>query len=289
MLQNRRYIGEYKYRDTVVENGIPPIIDNETFERVQVRLEKNKHAPAHKKATADEPYLLTTKLFCGDCGQAMTGESGKSHNGNIYYYYKCRNAKLKKGCKRKAIKKHFIEDLVIDRTIKLLYDDNMLQYLSEQAYAMLKNESPLLPQLKEQLAETEKSIDNILNAIQQGVFTKSTKQRLDELEETKNRLEISLLQEQMENPSLTKEQILCWFHRFRTLDISKAEYRQQIIDYFVNSVFVFDDRIVLNFNYKEKTETVNFNNIKGSNFEAFPQPKIPIARAIGILLFFRKI
>ena len=272
MLRNRRYIGEYRYRETVVENGIPAIIDKETFEQVQIRLCKNKHAPAHTKTNAEEPYLLTTKLFCGDCGQAMTGESGKGHNGNIYYYYKCRSSKQKTGCKRKAVKKHWIEDIVIKRTIALLFDNAMLEYLAEQVVKTAKKESPFLPELKKQLAETEKGIENILSAIQQGIFTKSTKQRLDDLEETKNKLEISIIKEQFENPVLTKEQVLCWLQRFRTLDVSKAEYRQQIIDYFVNSVYVFDDRLILNFNYKERTETIPFNNIKSSDLVTAGQP-----------------
>ena len=284
LLRNRRYIGEYRYNDIVVENGIPPIIDKEIFNSVQSRLEKNKHAPARTKITAEEPYILTTKLFCGDCGQAMAGESGKGKLGNIYYYYKCRSAKRKTGCKRKAIKKHYIEDIVIDRTIKWLFDDNMLEYLSEQAVAMLKTESAILPQLKIKLAETEKAIDNMLNAIQQGIFTKSTKQRLNELEETKSRLENAILQEQFENPPFTKEQILCWLHRFRTLDISKIEHRQQLVDYFVNSVYVFDDRLIITYNYKENTETVTFNNIKGSTLATQGQPKI--RQSFDCLIFY---
>lgn len=273
LLKNRRYIGEYRYREVLVENGIPAIIDKDLFEQVQIRLKKNKHAPATAKANREEPYLLTTKLFCGDCGQAMVGESGKSSNGNIHYYYKCRSAKQKTGCKRRAIKKQLIEDTVIMRTIEILYDEKMLDNLSEQAVNLLKKESPLLPQLKKQLAETEKGIENILNAIQQGILTNSTKQRLDELEETKERLKLSLLQEEIENPSLTKEQILCWLHRFRTLDISKTEYRQQLIDYFVNSVYVFNDRLIINFNYKERTEKITFNNIKCSDLMTVAQPK----------------
>lgn len=45
----------------------------------------------------------------------------------------------------------------------------------------------------------------MLNAIQAGIFTPSTKQRLDELEETKSQLEVSILQEKMHNPLLTRE------------------------------------------------------------------------------------
>ena len=76
ILKNRKYIGEYKYGDVVIPDGIPVIIERNLFERVRLRMEANKHAPA--RAKADEEYLLTTKLFCGNCGRLMAGESGKS-------------------------------------------------------------------------------------------------------------------------------------------------------------------------------------------------------------------
>lgn len=86
-----------------------------------------------------------------------------------------------------------------------------------------KRESTDLPFLKKQLAETEKSINNMLNAIQAGIFTLSTKQRLDELEETKSQLEISILQEEMHKPMLTREQIAFFIYRtFNYKDGSKT-------------------------------------------------------------------
>ena len=69
----------------------------------------------------------------------------------------------------------------------------------------VKQKSTDLPLLKKQLAETEKGINNMLNAIQAGIFTPSTKQRLDELEETKSQLEVSILQEEMHKPQEMKE------------------------------------------------------------------------------------
>jgi len=73
ILKNRKYIGEYKYQDVVIPNGVPALVDEELFNRAQEKLEKNKQAPARYKAL--EEYLLTTKLFCGDCGRMMAGES----------------------------------------------------------------------------------------------------------------------------------------------------------------------------------------------------------------------
>ena len=76
MLKNRRYIGEYQYRDVLIPDGIPAIVPKELFDRVQEKLAKNKKAPARHKAEDD--YLLTTKLFCGYCGAYLCGESGTS-------------------------------------------------------------------------------------------------------------------------------------------------------------------------------------------------------------------
>ena len=86
MLSNRRYMGEYTFRDIVVPDGIPAIVPKELFDRVQEKMAKNKKAPARHKAEDD--YLLTTKLFCGYCGAYLCGESGTSRTGVVHHYYK---------------------------------------------------------------------------------------------------------------------------------------------------------------------------------------------------------
>lgn len=105
MLHNRKYIGEYCYGDTVIPGGVPALVDEETFDHCQKKLEANKKKPAAAKA--DEPYILTSKLFCGDCGEKMVGESGRGRTG-IIRYYRCLKAKRKRGCKGKGIRKGVI-------------------------------------------------------------------------------------------------------------------------------------------------------------------------------------
>ena len=46
ILHNRRYIGEFRYRDVIVPDGIPAIVPQDLFDRVQEKLAKNKKAPA---------------------------------------------------------------------------------------------------------------------------------------------------------------------------------------------------------------------------------------------------
>lgn len=107
LLKNRRYLGEYRHGDHVVPGGMPAIVSQEIFDKVQARMEKNKHAPASAKAP--DEFILTTKLFCGHDGVFMVGTSGTSKTGKVHHYYKCGNAIYKKSCNKKAVRKDFIE------------------------------------------------------------------------------------------------------------------------------------------------------------------------------------
>lgn len=283
ILKNRKYIGEYKYQDVVIPGGVPAIVPQELFNRVQERMEKNRRAPAISKA--DEVFLLTTKLFCGKCGRLMVGESGTSHTGKKHYYYKCGSAKRKTGCTKKAVKKDWIENLVVERTMQMIFDDTTLEAIVGMVLEVQARENTSLPVLKEQLAQAEQGIQNMLNAIQQGIFTPSTKQRLEELEETKERLTVSILQEELQKPRLSKEQILFFLHRFRAIDTTKQKQRQRLLDSFVNAVYVYDDKIILTFNYQDGTETITLDDINGSDLEAECPPLKSSSRMRTAFLF----
>jgi hypothetical protein len=262
MLRNRSYIGEYHYDTFVIPGGVPAIVPDTLFEKVQERLDKNKKAPARHKAEDD--YLLTTRLYCGLCGAFMVGESGTSRSMSVHHYYKCVTAKKYRACKKKSVKKAWIEDVVVDHAARLLDDDSLLDRIADNILELQKQENITLPMLRKQLAETERGIENMLNAIQQGVLNSSTKKRLDDLEAAKGDLEVSILQEEIEQPLLTKEQILFWFHKFRGLDTSKREQRQLLIDTLVNSVYLYDDRVVLTFNNKEGAKSITIAEIDKS-------------------------
>lgn len=270
ILSNRKYIGEYKYQDVVIPGGVPAIVDTETFERVQARRKKNKISPAASKAP--ERYLLTTKLFCGMCGKMMAGESGVGNKGKIYRYYKCHNAKNKKGCTKKPVKKEWIENLVVHETMSMIMDDELMGQLVDRLLELQHEENYDLKILKQQLAEVEKGVENMLNAIEAGIVTVSTKERLMALEEQRNDLEGRILREQVRHPALTREQITFFLHQFRRIDMNDEDERQRLIDSFVNAVFVFDDKIVLTFNYKDGTKTIKLSDLNSSDLKGFGPP-----------------
>ncbi|MEA4895251.1 MAG: recombinase family protein [Oscillospiraceae bacterium] len=270
LLKNRKYIGEYSYQDIVIPGGVPSIVPEDLFNRVQTKIEKNRRAPARTKAA--EEFLLTTKLFCGKCGRMMVGESGTSHTGRIHYYYKCGAAKRKKGCDKKAVKRDWIENLVVQRTANMILDDALMERLINKLLDAQGKEKPDIAILRKQLSETENGIENLLNAIQAGIVTTSTKKRLESLEALKSETETSLTIAELKNPTLTREQISYFIYRFRKLDITVPEHRQRLIDSFVNAVYVFDDKLVLTYNYKDGTETIPLDTVKGSDFVGSAPP-----------------
>ena len=181
------------------------VYKRQLFYRVQARLEKNKRAPATAKADVD--YLLTTKLFCGLCERMMIGESGTSHTGDKHYYYKCAGAKRKLGCKKKSAKKDFIERAAVVLTVNRVLKDEEIDRIADGILALQNSEDTTIPALKKQLADTERGIENMLNAIQQGVLTSSTKERLEALEKQRDNLKIAVLQAELQKPKYTKEPV----------------------------------------------------------------------------------
>ena len=261
MLTNRRYIGEFKYRDVIVPDGIPVIVPQDLFDRVQRKLEQNKKAPAHNKAEVE--YLLTTKLFCGHCGAYMCGESGKSRNGTVHHYYKCVSVKKKRtNCKKKAVRKQWLEELVVTEVMKVVMDDKAIEAIVSQVMDLQDRENTTLPVLEKELHEVEKGIQNILNAIQMGILTKSTKSRLEELESSKEDLEIKIANEKIAKPRISAEFVTFWLHKFRKLDISRQDHRKWLINVFVNAIYLYDDKMIITFNYKDGTKTITLDDVK---------------------------
>jgi len=254
LLKNRRYIGEYKYGDTVTPDGMPAIVPKDIFNRVQERMEKNKHKPAAKKA--DEEYLLTTKLFCGLDGVMMVGVGGTSKTGVVHHYYKCGNKIYRKTCDKKTVRKNKIERYIVYLTKEYVLKDKNINRIADSVVELQKRENTTIPFLQKQLVDIQKRIDNLLNAIEEGLFNTSAKGRLDGLETKKADLEIAIAKEKIAKTPLTKEQIVFWVSKFKDGDIDNLKYRQQMIDIFVNSVYLYEDRVVIAFNFKDGTKTV---------------------------------
>ena len=193
----------------------------------------------------------------------------------MYHYYKCGNAKRGKGCKLKTLKKRWIERAVVAATIQRVMNDDVIDRIADALVALQDKESTMLPSLQQQLKECEKSIQNMLNAIEAGIITPSTKERLQSLEARREEIKIAIMQEQLQRPKLTKEQIVFWISRYKHGDPNDLDYQRQIIDTFVNRIYVYDDKLVLTYNYKDGTESITLEDIQkafGSDLSSIAPP-----------------
>ena len=142
------------------------------------------------------------------------------------------------------------------------------QHVADAVMDIQSRESSILPTLRKQLEEAESGITNMLSVIQMGIINASTQQRLDELEERKKDIELQIIQEEMEHPAVSREDVVYFICRFRSLDTTKLDARRRLIDSFVNAITIFDDHILITFNYKEGEVRIVFADIESSDLKS---------------------
>ena len=264
ILKNEKYTGVYIYKGHRVEGGMPRLIDDETFQKVQEMLKINKRAPAKTWTRAD--YILTDKLFCGKCGAPMVGECGTSKTGTRYNYYICINKKRTHQCDKKAVRQEWIEQKVVEATCELLADDELLEFIIEntwQYYVEQDQSQAEISSLQRQLEQTDTAIANLIRAIEAGIFNEATKKRMDELEQQRQELKASIADREIAKGfHLTKDHLAFFLYDLRNLNFEDRESQKRLISIFVNSVFVFEDgTIKITFNYSGENNTVTLTDL----------------------------
>lgn len=265
ILKNRAYIGEYRSSGVVIPNGLPAIVSEELFNKAQIQKKSNIGNRTSFKAR--ERYILSGKVFCGDCGSKMVGECGyKGPYAN--YYYKCIRSKKREGCGRSGIKKHWLEDFVIERIVKVLMDEAFLERLINKVYDLQDDKDPDLSFFTDKLEQNSKARSNLIKAIESGIATTEAKNRYDELENERKELEAAVFKAEKSRRRLSIEEITQYVYSFRYLDYENIYQRKQLVDMFINSIFVYTDRIIITFNYREDADVVVLDDIKEQGLDS---------------------
>lgn len=285
ILVNKKYIGIYSFDDIEIKGGIPAIIDEELFYKVQEMLKKNKRSTGRMKAPM--PYLLTGKLFCGHCGSTMVGECGTSQTGAIYNYYKCQDRKKKHNCTKANEKKDWLERLVVQETVQKILQPGIIDEIALRVAELAEkefNDKSRLLSLQDELKSVQTAIRNLLRLVEQGVDTEDVGDRLLDLNSQKADLQKQISKEENKKPMLSKDRIAFWLTDFvNNGDVDNVEYQQRIIDTLVNRVFVFDTddggrKIVITYNTSSNIKsTITLSDVqpyaKSSDVKGFARPK----------------
>lgn len=274
IIKNRKYIGEYRYHDIVVEGGMPAIISKDTFNLAQAEMERRRTRKAPKSPKAE--YLLAGRLFCGHCKGPMQGVSGTGKSGNKWYYYYCGNTRGKnKTCDKKQVSLDRLERAVVDFTVRYILQEEVLEELARKVHAAQERQNDTASEIafyEKKLADNKKSIANVLRAIESGAATQTLPARLQELENEQAVIlgELSFLKGKC--LAFTEDQIL--FALTKHLEPypgeSEQDYRRRIISDFVSEVYLYDDRLLIYFNISSedgKLKSADLSNIEGGEFD----------------------
>ena len=238
LFRSKRNIGYYCYKDIEEPGATDPIVDPEVFEAVQRRLRMTA-----RKHHDNTDYLLSGKLFCGQCGMPMNGEKGRSKNGDYYYYYTCRGRKKGKGCMKKPIRKDVIETVVVEKALDMLNDETIekiIDMMMDDYRENYLNNSPI-KEIEEQIREVEKLIENGLNAVLSGFGSKALARKLDDLETQKEQLDRRLQDLKDNQLILTPDMIRYYLEQVKGRAIDTEEGRKRLIETFIRKVVLFDE------------------------------------------------
>lgn len=220
MLKNKRYAGTYSWcerevkymsqwaggrpspRRVVIENQIPPIVDKATWERVRLRMKKNKHNSVNKSKRV---YLLSGLVQCGECGAAMFGATSKSKN-HEYTYYKCGAKHRKRTCDADNIDMSELDQIVTNAVMESIHDGSLVDATIEAYMQSTASQMEDGQVIDREILSLESKIMNLTSVIADGLDSPSVRTSLLEYEKEKQKLEMQ--KEFIQNrPTPSKESI----------------------------------------------------------------------------------
>ena len=248
ILKNKRYTGVYMFDGAEVPNGIPSIIDENLFERVQQKLIANKMAPARSWAT--EEYLLTGKLVCGECGKSLIGCSDRSHTQVTYRYYTCKKESdgSHKKCLTKNIRKDVLEEIVLSKA-KLFLSDENIDKIAKEIYSLGQSlrDAPEFKDTEKLLRENEKSRKGLMTALRNCAgndeLAKDILAELTELKTVQANLESKLSKLKKSVETLTYDEIVFFLTEIKKYSGHSFKYKKALMDTFVNKVVLYNDKL----------------------------------------------
>ena len=254
MLQQEKYTGVYNFNGETFTHIYPAIIPKELFRIVRKRIDKNKTG----KHVIGLDYILMGKCFCGYCGRQLRSAAGTTTDGTILRYYRCPYSKKDVNCHNKSVRKEVLEQIVIDALTNEITKPENIALITDNVFALYTakfTDDSDLHRYEKELATTDKAIKNILAAIEEGIFTPSTKQRLNELEEKKIKLEQAItIESAKEKNMLTRadiERYIC--------DAMKLTAKQ-MIELLVERIDVYADKICIKLRYSDTPPDITTDN-----------------------------
>lgn len=257
ILSNERYRGIYIYGDVRIEGGIPRIVSDELYFKVQEAITTKKNPQGRHRVNGD--YLLTGKLFCGHCKSPMTGISGTGRAGKLHFYYVCQKRRTEKTCHKKNVRRDVIELKIAKAIRDYALKDDIIEWIADSCvedHDRRVSESHLSV-FEDQLAEVNRSIKNVMSAIEKGIITETTKGRLMELEAERTAIEGKICAAKAAIVPTNRERLVEWLRSLREGDVHDKKYQAGLFDTFLVAAYLYDDnRVKIVFSFAGDKNTI---------------------------------
>ena len=268
ILKNERYTGVYIYKDIRVEGAVPKLISKEVFDLAQERLMKNNKGG--KGTYKTEEYLLTGKLFCGICGNAITADAGTSKTGKMYYYYKCTGAKGRRNdieCPLPAIRKELLEEKVAKKCYSLLTDDNIRAIAEATAKLCEEDDAKTeVRRIKKEIADRKEKIGNLLSVIEEGKAPESITDKIEEREKEIEGLTKALSIAESKLNTTSVDEMEYFLTHVKCGELDSFSQRRTFINAAVDKIYLYEDHYTIFFKVgKSISVDVDYEDVQKKN------------------------
>lgn len=250
--KGRRNNHQSKFDDEIIriEGGIPAIVDSKTFDTVARIIASRKKLSPNR--AAKETYLLSGKMFCGQCGNTYIGNrkfNGRNRSMTVTYRCNTRGRMTSDGCDNKEIRREYIENFVIKELVRIIFDDARIPVLVEKYQAFNKQNAEAsnikLRQLEKKIKEMDGKLANIISAIA-STGSSALISALESLEQEK-----ALLEDQMQEEmgklcmvNVSEEQIRRAYNKARELYLNGSlDEMRQLINLYLNKVVIYKEHV----------------------------------------------
>lgn len=180
-IANKIYCGYMKSHDEWIKGHHEPIVDEETWNEANKRLEENQRdfkGKGIKTGVHANTTLLGGLLFCSHCGARYGKATSGSKKYNLYDVYKCysRHKKVKsmikdENCKNKTYRVEELDRIVIDQITSLTLEE--IHDLSQKRKTVSRKEV-----IQKELESVESQIERLMKLYAVGRYDMDTLDRM---------------------------------------------------------------------------------------------------------------
>ena len=239
MLQSPIYKGVYTLSTIEGEVECPAIVTPELWGKVQ----KEKQAAINKARAgrSDYDYILTGKAVCGECGRPVCGHTV----GGGRHYYRC------SVCHKSHVPADLLHEAVKRSLTEYLSGDKAEEIAAAAYREYIAGEAPNTEReiVENELADTERKIENGVRAVLAGTSSATLQAALGELEAHRDELTDRLAALGAEKPKLTQEYFEFALHRIAEYDF------EALLKFAVDRIIIMGEQAAICVNLTNENNT----------------------------------